>query len=170
MRKLTLDEIQRDAAARGGRCISETYVDSLTLMEWECAAGHRWRACAHAIRQGHWCKRCADARLRPPLDAVHAIAAERGGKCLSECYTNSQAKLDWQCAHGHRWTASLNSVKQGSWCPQCKAITRASRQVNGSASAHSSAIAQKPSAPNRPYSAPEANVSSAVAPPMPIVP
>jgi hypothetical protein len=84
MRKLTLDEIQRDAAARGGRCVSETYVDSLTLMEWECAAGHRWRACAHAIRQGHWCKRCADARLRHPVDAVHAIAAARGGKCLSE--------------------------------------------------------------------------------------
>jgi hypothetical protein len=131
MRKLTIDEIQRDAARRGGRCLSETYVDSLTLMEWECAEGHRWRAVAHAIRQGHWCKRCADERLRHPQRTVHEIAAMRGGKCLAERYTNSQAKLDWECPHGHRWQASLNSVKQGSWCPRCRTQERASRQVNG---------------------------------------
>ena len=170
MRKLTLDEIQRDAAARGGRCISETYVDSLTLMEWECAAGHRWRACAHAIRQGHWCKRCADERLRFPAEAVHAVAAARGGKCLAERYTNSQAKLDWQCALGHRWRMSFNSVKQGSWCPQCRAEARATRQAKGKARAESTATTQKPLGPSRPYSAPEANVTSALAPPMPTVP
>jgi len=66
MRKLTLDEIQRDAARRGGRCLTETYVDSLTLMEWECAAGHRWHAVAHAIRQGHWCKLLRRRAAAPP--------------------------------------------------------------------------------------------------------
>src|SRR5690348_12310252 len=101
MRKLTLDEIRRDAERRGGKLLAETYVDSLTLMEWECAQGHRWRAVAHAIRQGHWCKRCADERLRHPLHALHALAAARGGKCLATRYSNSQAKLDWQCALGH---------------------------------------------------------------------
>ena len=170
MRKLTIDEIQRDAARRGGRCLTESYVDSLTLMEWECAEGHRWRAVAHAIRQGHWCKRCADERLRHPQHTVHAIAAMRGGKCLAERYTNSQAKLEWECLHGHRWAASLNSVKQGSWCPQCKALTRESRHVNGSDSAQSPAITQKPAAPSRPYSEPDATVASAVAPEMPTVP
>ena len=170
MRKLTLDEIQRDAARRGGRCLTETYVDSLTLMEWECAEGHRWRAVPHAIRQGHWCKRCADERLRQPQHAVHEIATLRGGKCLAERYTNSQVKLEWECMRGHRWAASLNSVKQGSWCPQCRPHQRARRQVSGSASAHSAAITQKPAAPSRPYSEPEANVASAVAPPIPTVP
>ena len=170
MRKLTIDEIQRDAARQGGRCLTETYVDSLTLMEWECAQGHRWRAVAHAVRQGHWCKRCADERLRFPQHVVHEIAAMRGGKCLAERYTNSQAKLAWQCLHGHRWQASLNSVKQGSWCPQCKALERPSRQTSGSAPAQMSAMTQKPAAPSRPYSEPDENVASAVAPPMPTVP
>ena len=170
MRKLTIDEIQRDAARQGGRCLTETYVDSLTLMEWECAQGHRWRAVAHAVRQGHWCKRCADERLRFPQHVVHEIAAMRGGKCLAERYTNSQAKLEWQCLHGHRWQASLNSVKQGSWCPQCKALERPSRQTSGSAPAQMSAMTQKPAAPSRAYSEPDENVASAVAPPMPTVP
>ena len=107
MRKLTLEEIRQDAARRGGRCLAESYVDSLTLMDWECAQGHRWRAVAHSIRQGHWCKRCADEKLRHSVDALHAIAAERGGKCLAERYTNSQAKLEWECQRGHQWLASF---------------------------------------------------------------
>ena len=58
------------------------------------------------------------------MQALHATAAERGGRCLAEHYSNSQAKLEWECQLGHRWLASLNSIKQGSWCPECKAATR----------------------------------------------
>ena len=119
MRKLTLAQIQEAAGRRGGRCLSETYVSSLTLMDWECAEGHRWRAVAHSIRQGHWCKRCADAKLRHSVAQLHAVAAERGGKCLLISYVNSQAKVEWQCAMGHRWLASFGSVKAGTWCRSC---------------------------------------------------
>lgn len=148
MRKLTLAQIQEDAARHGGRCLSETYVDSLTLMDWQCAKGHTWRAVAHAIRQGHWCKKCADERLRFPAQAVHDAAAARGGKCLS-LYTNSQAKLEWTCAAGHHWQATFSSVKQGSWCPHCKAVRRQASakrpRVNGSAIAHGVAMLTQPS-------------------------
>src|SRR3954468_7815350 len=183
MRKLTLEEIQRDAARFGGRCVSETYIDSLTPVEWECTAGHRWRAVPHAIRQGHWCKRCADHRLRLPASAVYELAQARGGKCLAERYTNSQVKLDWQCRLGHRWCASFNSVKQGAWGAQCRAeeraaaraarpaegrAARARRQGKGSGGAHSRAISQTRPAPSRPYSAPEPNVTIAAAAPMPV--
>jgi hypothetical protein len=140
MRKLTLDEIKADAARRGGRCLAETYVDSLTLMDWECEKGHRWRAVAHAIRQGHWCKRCADARLRHPLQALHALAASRGGKCLAERYANSQTKVGWECGRGHQWLSSYNSVKQGSWCPQCKAERRNGVRVSRIAAAPTAAL------------------------------
>ena len=170
MRKLTLEEIQRDAERHGGRCLTQSYVDSLTLMEWECAQGHRWRAVAHAIRQGHWCKRCADERLRHPANAVHDLAAVRGGKCLAERYVNSQSKIEWMCERGHRWLASFNSVKQGSWCPQCKAEKRESLKASGNAAADNPAITQKPAAPSRPYSAPDTSVTSALAPPIPTVP
>ena len=77
---------------------------------------------------------------------MHEVAAARGGKCLAEGYTNSQARLEWQCGLGHRWRSSLNSVTQGAWCPQCKAEeraeARATRQANGSAAAHSTAMSQ----------------------------
>ena len=118
MRKLTLEEIRADAARRGGRCVSDTYPGSLVPMEWECAAGHRWRATAHSVRQGHWCKRCADARLRFQPELVAQLAAARGGRCLS-AYQNSATQMEWSCAAGHRFLATLTGVKQGRWCPEC---------------------------------------------------
>ena len=122
MRKLTLEEIQADARRRGGRCLNEEYVGSLVLMEWECAEGHRWKATAHSIRQGHWCKRCADARLRFPARYAAEIAEAHGGRCLSP-YTNSATKMQWSCARGHPFLATLTAVKQGRWCPACSGRT-----------------------------------------------
>ena len=118
MRKLTLEEIQEDARRHGGRCLSSEYVGSLALLEWECGAGHRWKATAHSVRQGHWCKLCADARLRFSPQHAEELAAARGGKCLST-YTNSATKMQWSCAHGHQWLATLTAIKQGRWCPTC---------------------------------------------------
>lgn len=118
MRKLTIDEVRADAARHGGRCVSDAYVGSLALMEWECGEGHRWRATAHSVRQGHWCKRCADARLRLPRERVAEMAATRGGRCLS-AYQNSATKMEWRCAAGHHFLATLTAVKQGRWCPEC---------------------------------------------------
>ncbi|MHC6083193.1 hypothetical protein ACYT85_08120 [Ralstonia solanacearum] len=53
-------EVMREmAAARGGRCISESYVNIATKLEWECARGHRWHSTPRTIRLGHWCPQCA---------------------------------------------------------------------------------------------------------------
>src|SRR3954471_18133478 len=111
MRKLSLEEVQADACNRGGRCLSDSYVGSLVLMEWECGEGHRWKATAHSIRQGHWCKRCADARLRFLPQHAAELAAARGGKCVGD-YTNSATKMKWSCARGHEWLATVTAGKQ----------------------------------------------------------
>lgn len=109
----------RIAARRRGACLSESHKNSLTALEWQCANGHRWRAIPNSIRQGHWCKQCADAKRRKTLEEIQELAAKREGKLLSATYVNSQSSVLWQCAIGHRWKAIPNSVSQGSWCPQC---------------------------------------------------
>ena len=47
------------------------------------------------------------------------IAKKRGGKCLSEKYNGTHSKLNWICNKGHKWPATPNAIKQGSWCPEC---------------------------------------------------
>lgn len=52
-------ELMRDLATqRGGRCVSERYVNNASKLEWGCARGNRWPATPSTIRAGHWCAQC----------------------------------------------------------------------------------------------------------------
>ena len=52
---------------------------------------------------------------------MQELAKEKGGKCLSSEYINTQTKLKWQCSDGHIWFAKPRSIRNnGSWCPECK--------------------------------------------------
>ena len=113
--KTTIKGMQVLAAQRGGQCLSKRYVNSYKDLRWQCVAGHRWASPSAAIKTGRWCQQC----LRGTIEDMQAVAAERGGKCVSKRYVNSRAKLRWQCAVGHTWEATGASVKYGRWCPKC---------------------------------------------------
>ncbi len=51
-------------------------------------------------------------------------AAEKGGKCLTKTYYNSNKAHFWQCNKGHVFTMKALSVKHGGWCPQCRKLKR----------------------------------------------
>ena len=59
---------------------------------------------------------------RAYLQKMDELAAERGGKCLSEKYVSASSKLTWECAEGHVWEAASHVVKRGRWCPQCAGL------------------------------------------------
>ncbi len=79
-RRLTIEEMQSIATARGGRCLSTQYVNNNTPLEWECAQGHRWFAIASNIRKGSWCPACAVQQRSHSLAEVHQAAEARGGR------------------------------------------------------------------------------------------
>ena len=120
---LTLPVVQQIAVRKGGRCLSLEYVNSSHLALWRCAAGHKWRTRAAAIRAGNWCPVCAHNQ-RLSLEEMRKLATERGGTCLSTSYKNGRTPLLWVCRHGHQWKACAASVKcgarrKGTWCREC---------------------------------------------------
>lgn len=118
-----LDNCRSLAAKQGGKCLSVEYVNSTTRLHWQCADGHEWETAPSNITSGKWCPTCAikmNADIkRGNIDEYIALAAKRGGKCLSVEYVNNTTKLHWQCSDGHRWEATPHSIKTGQWCPQC---------------------------------------------------
>jgi len=58
-RLLGIDQAHQIAHTRGGRCLSDHYVNSLSKLTWLCHRGHEWMAPLSAIRFGKWCKQCA---------------------------------------------------------------------------------------------------------------
>ena len=59
--ELNIEEMQRAAEFRGGKCLSKdmTPGDLRTPLEWECACGHRFTMSPTTVLLGgHWCPEC----------------------------------------------------------------------------------------------------------------
>jgi hypothetical protein len=117
-KRLTLREMRVLAARRGGKCVSDQYLNNHTKLRWRCAAGHEWEADPGRVKIGAWCPYCAHV-ARLSLNAMVAIAISRGGRCLSTEYINVETPLSWKCEAGHQWIGASASIKRGSWCPSC---------------------------------------------------
>jgi len=62
---ITIEDVRAEAARRGGRCLSTTYKNNRTNMEFECAAGHRWWAKWSNVNGNRsWCRECSSAARR----------------------------------------------------------------------------------------------------------
>lgn len=122
-RPLGLDVVVNIAFERGGRCLSDHYINARTKLRWQCANGHQWSTSLSSVKHGgHWCPICAGTE-RLSLDIATQVASRRGGECLSTHYVNTCNKLIWRCSEGHTWKASLNQVKDaGTWCPHCSRL------------------------------------------------
>lgn len=65
--QLGLEDLQRAAETRGGRCLAKRYRGTAGTYEWDCGdPDHRtWKATFASVRRGSWCRKCyADGRRR----------------------------------------------------------------------------------------------------------
>ncbi|WP_423382436.1 hypothetical protein [Burkholderia sp. LMG 32019] len=115
-----MNDIQAKARSYGGECLDETYHGSNAKYRFRCARGHEWTTWGHLVLGGKWCRRCANIAKSRTIEDMQAIAAERGGRCLSTEYHGNRIKLTWQCSLGHVWDSMPNTViNRGAWCPNC---------------------------------------------------
>lgn len=121
-----LIEIKNVATSRGGRCLSDIYINNTSLLLFECSNEHQWKTCWKNINKGAWCPECALIKSRgknnsrsDTIENMQKIAIGRGGRCLSLEYLGAHMKLVWQCSLGHEWHAKPNAIKNGTWCPKC---------------------------------------------------
>ena len=59
--RLSIAEMQQMAEERGGKCLSDKYVDLSTKVKWQCAKGHVWEAAIRDIKEGSWCPECFES-------------------------------------------------------------------------------------------------------------
>ncbi len=117
-RKGNIEELQKIAQSKGGKCLSKKYINNHTHLNWECENGHKWKATPHGIKAGKWCSKCS-GNVKGTIEEMQSLAQVKGGKCLSKVYINNSTHLLWRCEKGHKWEAIPNDIKQGSWCPVC---------------------------------------------------
>jgi len=114
-KKGTIEEMQKYAATLHGKCLSHIYINRHTKLRWQCSKGHRWNAKPNEmLNRGDWCPFCSNKRIT--IKNAQAIAAERGGRCLSKRYFNNRKKMKWQCEKGHIWETPYHNIQGGTWC------------------------------------------------------
>jgi len=92
--KLSLKEAQEIARERGGRCLSENYINKRENMEWECGKGHRWFSTLGSVKyQGAWCIICWHSNRRYPIEKLREIAWKNEGKLISKRYDSCSMDL-----------------------------------------------------------------------------
>lgn len=123
--KNRLEEMHSFAATRGGKCLANHYVTVITPVKWRCREGHKWKTAFHYIKnKRQWCPICS-GNIKLTIRDMQALAATKGGKCLSEQYQNLNGKLRWKCSKGHEWETRANDVRNnGSWCPYCARVAK----------------------------------------------
>ena len=133
-----LAAMQRIAQSRGGTFLSTEFLGEGYKHRWKCKEGHEWEARPRDIKfHKSWCPTCGAARRgrkrRLGIEQMRALARERGGRCLSRIYVNTQTKLRWRCKNGHEWEAAPGNVKHNaSWCPKCRG-NRVAGRINARA-------------------------------------
>jgi hypothetical protein len=101
MRRITLKDMQKLAAQRSGSCLSQEYRNNKSKLIWQCQKGHIWEAIPINVRRGSWCPFCERVAKLTLSEMCELAVKSRGGKCLSNRYTNDKTKLKWQCEEGH---------------------------------------------------------------------
>ncbi len=120
-RKLTIEEMQELAEKKGGKCLSDTYINKRTPLLWECKEGHQWKALPGGVKNNNsWCAKCRYESLKLGLDYAKELAIKREGKCLSTEYINYPTLMSWECKNGHIWETSIAVLQRGAWCPKCR--------------------------------------------------
>ncbi len=125
--KLSLKEAQEIAKERGGRCLSENYINRRENMEWECGKGHRWFSTLGSIKYGKvWCTICRYGKSRPSpitINQLKEIVEKRGGKLISTNYKNPNTRLTVICPKNHKWKTTSTGIKNGNWCFECTKLS-----------------------------------------------
>ncbi len=111
MKKLSIDFFKKLAEKKGGKCLSDTYVNNTKKLTFQCKEGHIWSATPkHIKNRNQWCKVCYGSSPLS-IEEMQKLAHKHGGKCLSDTYVNNRTKLTWQCKKGHTWEATPSHIK-----------------------------------------------------------
>lgn len=51
--------MQELAKSRGGKCLSDKYINNRTKLRWQCNEGHIWKSTPNSIKNGSWCPICS---------------------------------------------------------------------------------------------------------------
>ncbi len=91
-------ELLKHASKNSGRVITKeiTFLKKCKSVKFELSEGQRVEVISQKALLVPRCPECNGTRVkRNTIERMQTIAEDRGGRCLSKKYSNSETKLDW---------------------------------------------------------------------------
>jgi hypothetical protein len=120
-----LKRMQRMVASHGGACLTQACRARCQRYSFRCAQGHTFEAIGGAVCRGEWCPQCKRDRLsHEGMARLQAVCASRGGVCLTNTFTRTDARYRFRCRFEHEWEAVAVSILAGGWCRRCMVVRK----------------------------------------------
>ena len=82
--RITIEWFKQHAISKGGLCLSATYKNQKSPLEFQCKCGYQWTTTGVSVRnEGCWCPKCAGV-IKPTIQTAHDLATSHNGFCLSD--------------------------------------------------------------------------------------
>lgn len=127
-RRLQIADYERCAEAKNLDWLgSKLPVTSNNITTWRCRqCGHVFNSNYQYIARGtRPCAKCRAAQRRLSADDYRSLAERHGLKWIGETLpTGHEIRTEWRCRHGHAWSTTYRSIKEGRACPRCAGLAR----------------------------------------------
>ena len=124
----TLEDMRKLAESYGGKCLSLKYEGVLNALRWQCEKGHQFEKTPRAVIDGYWCAVCKRINyIQAQIEDVKTAVAKHGGRIVGFAQIRRGIIIRLACSRGHEWTATLDRLVKGEWCPVCTGLVKPSR-------------------------------------------
>ena len=129
--RFNIEYMQKIAKDRGGKCLSERYINSKTKLLWQCSLQHTWKAIPlNVVNKESWCPYCAKKNTTDGLVTKRVKKPAGYWNSLDHCFLEAsryQTKSAWQRGSplSYRWASKNN------WVEECTIHMREIRKPNG---------------------------------------
>ncbi|WP_439901151.1 zinc-ribbon domain-containing protein [Microbacterium azadirachtae] len=123
-------ELAREWDASNTLRPQEVSAGSDRRVKWKCAEGHIWEATisSRTSKRPAGCPSCFGHRAVPGVDDLETLRPDLAAEwdatnagSPDRVKASSRRMVNWRCAHGHVWEATVASRSSDSSCPACEA-------------------------------------------------
>lgn len=116
-----LEDFQKIAIVKGGKCLSTEYKNTKFKLTFECKKNHVFKHFPLDIKD-KWCNQCSLEKIQTKrLNKIKIIIKNNEGKLLTKCnkIKNLSAKLTIKCKFNHTFTLPAKKLVKNNWCKYC---------------------------------------------------
>ena len=123
-----LAAIKKECAERGGECVSDTFRNISTPMNFRCGKGHEWTSRWRNVGlNGSWCPTCAKSKPGSKRKHSRPSSQPSSPKDLA-AQMNHKRPHAWPCINGHDDDAA-RIVGEQMTCGTCARLTAAADRI-----------------------------------------